>query len=217
MVLPSALTVPQVSESPKSVAARCRKGRICLAGVEGAYGGGLGRKGFSEPRPRLPQVWGSHWTGIAAAWVPRAQTIPRWGPDGVCLYWQARGFCATCLASTITLCLLPLWKDTRHQRGLLPLAGRQGVPGPSSTSGVQSVVPPLCTRRPRVRMGLALPNTQPSGLAFRGAQWPTHRSLGPGPGDPPPTSGSALEAPPAAHGRAATSRSGGAGVCVWVS
>lgn len=121
LVLFSALTVPQVSQSPKSVDARCRKGRICLAGVEGAYGGSLGRQGFSEPPPRLPQVWGSHWTGIAAAWVPRAQTIPRWGLDGVCLYWQARGL----------LCHLP---GVHHRPvSAATVEGYQTPAGPSSS------------------------------------------------------------------------------------
>lgn len=43
-------------------------------------------------------------------------------------------------------------KDTRDERSLLPLAGRQAVPGLCAASGAQSVVPPLWAPKARVRI-----------------------------------------------------------------
>lgn len=64
------------------------------------------------------------------------------------------------LEATLPSCPAQLrgWKDTRNEGCLLPLAGRQGVPGLCAASGVQFVIPPLCDPRPRVRIGVwALP------------------------------------------------------------
>lgn len=66
-------------------------------------------------------------------------------------------------------------KDTRNERRLLPLAGRQRVPSLCAASGVQSVIPPLCAPRPGVR-GEAL---APLGHPALGAWAPRGSQAGP--------------------------------------
>jgi len=48
-------------------------------------------------------------------------------------------------------------KDTGDERRLLPLVGRQRVPGPRAASGVQFVIPPLCAPDQSQHRGATLP------------------------------------------------------------